>query len=367
MNKFQLILKQIKSKTYLKFILFPLIIIVSLLISSSIFYSQINKLRQHIDNIYFGNFVSIHKLHNIVEAYDEILLSKKYFEVQKTIIEENWEYYFNSYKNVEEKKILNVIDKQIKKSLKKRDIKQSRKVIKQILLTIDHEIATAALQREDFLQKYNTMKDYLLYNIIAIILFALLFATLSIYEMIKRHKALEKSNYEFKMASRTDSLTKLYNRQYFDKIFDKMALISQTNSWTSAFIMLDIDHFKQYNDTYGHEQGDIALKAVAKALQTYFDKEYEYVFRIGGEEFGIILLNTNKEILIKCLDEFINYIHQLNIEHKTSSVASKIITVSMGVMIVDSSNYDITPRNLYVSADQKLYKSKENGRDQYTI
>ncbi len=367
MNKFQLIIKQIKSKTYLKFIVFPLIIIASLLISSTIFYSQIDKLRKHIDTIYFGNFVSIHKLHNIVEAYDEILLSKKYFEVQKTIIQENWEYYFKSYKSIDERKILNVINRQINKSLKKRDIKQSKIVIKQILLTIDHEIATAAIQRESFLQKYNQMETYLLYNIIAIILFALLFAILSIYEMIKRHKALEKSNYEFKMASRTDSLTKLYNRQYFDKIFDKMASISKTNSWTSAFIMLDIDHFKQYNDTYGHEQGDVALKAIANALKVYFDKEYEYVFRIGGEEFGIILLNTNPNILTNCLDEFINYIHQLNIEHKTSSVASKIITVSMGVMIVDSTNYDITPRDLYVGADKKLYNSKENGRDQYTL
>jgi diguanylate cyclase (GGDEF)-like protein len=367
MNRFQLILKQIKSKTYLKYILFPLIIIASLLISSYIFYSQINKLRQHIDTIYFGNFVSIHKLHNIVEAYDEILLSKKYFEVQKTIIEENWEYYYNSYKDKEEKKILNVINNQIKKSLKKRDTKQSKIVIKQILLTIDHEIASAAIQRKSFLQKYNQMKTYLFYNILAIILFALLFAILSIYEMIKRHKALEKSNHEFKMASRTDSLTKLYNRQYFDKIFDKMASISKTNSWTSAFIMLDIDHFKQYNDTYGHEQGDVALKEVAKALKAFFNKEYEYVFRIGGEEFGIIIFNTNKTILINCLEQFINHIHQLNIEHKTSSVTSKIITVSMGVMIVDNNNYDITPRDLYVSADKKLYNSKENGRDQYTL
>lgn len=344
-----------------------MIIVVSLLISSSIFYTQIDKLRQQIDTIYFGNFISIHKLHNIVEAYNEILLSKKYFSVQKKIILENWDYYYTAYKDKEERLIVDAINAQLQQSLNKRDTKQTRKVIKQILLTIDHEMTTATIQRESFVQQYDQMRNYLLYNVIAIFLFSLLFAVLSIYEMIKRQKDLEKSNHEFKMASRTDSLTQLFNRQYFDQIFDKMPNIAQTNNWTSAFIILDIDHFKQYNDTYGHDQGDVALKEVANALKIYFDKEYEYVFRIGGEEFGIILLNTNIQILTSCLDGFINHIHQLNIEHKTSTVASKIITVSLGISIVDENNYNTTPRDLYVGADKKLYTAKEQGRDQYIL
>lgn len=359
--------KMIKVPAYFKFLIFPLIILISLLLSSIIFYSQIDKLRKQIDTIYFGNFIPIHKLHTIANNYSEIIKSEHYFEVHKQQILDDWNYYFKSYKSSEERKIVNAINKKLNNSLIQRDIQKAKDMVKMIHLAVDHEMSSAAISREAFLKEYDQMQTYLIYNVIAIIIGSVGFAITLVISNIKHYKELEELKESYKLQSRTDKLTQLYNRKYFDMIFDKMATISKENNWNSAFIMLDIDHFKQYNDTYGHEMGDKVLKTVAQTIKQYFNKEYEYVFRIGGEEFGIILFDTSETILKSCLDNFIQHIHSLNIEHKTSSLSSKIITVSMGVTYIDSSNFNTTPRDLYVSTDKKLYNSKEQGRDRYTL
>ena len=99
---------------------------------------------------------------------------------------------------------------------------------------------------------------------------------------------------KYKSDSITDGLTGLYNRKYFDNILDETTVVSQENDWSSAFVMIDIDFFKQFNDTYGHDAGDIALKTVAKILDTLYSEEYDYVFRLGGEEFGILIFDINR-------------------------------------------------------------------------
>ncbi len=359
--------KRLQIPAYFKFLIFPLIILISLLLSSIIFYSQIDKLRKQIDTIYFGNFIPIHKLHRIVDNYKEIIKTDRYFELYKQQILDDWNYYFNAYKSNDERLIVNAIDKMLKDSLIKYDKQLSQNMVKKINLAINHEISSAAISREAFLKKYDQMQTYLIINVIAIILGSVGFAITLVISNIKHYKELEELKEDYKLQSRTDKLTQLYNRKYFDMIFDKMNSISEQNGWNSAFIMLDVDHFKQYNDTYGHEMGDKVLKMVALKLRQFFDKEFEYVFRIGGEEFGIILFDTNEKVLINCLNSFIQEIHELNIEHKTSSLDIKKITVSMGVTYIDQNNYHLTPRELYISTDKKLYNSKEQGRDRYTI
>lgn len=160
-------------------------------------------------------------------------------------------------------------------------------------------------------------------------------------------------------------LSKLYNRKYFDTIFDNMPFIANESNWKCAFIMIDIDYFKQYNDNYGHDMGDETLKKVATALKECFSEKYQFVFRLGGEEFGVVLFNTNEEILENYLKE-INYkILELEIEHKNSKILD-IVSVSLGAIIYEPHTY-VSTNKLYKLADESLYKSKENGRNQYYI
>jgi len=129
--------------------------------------------------------------------------------------------------------------------------------------------------------------------------------------------------------------------------------------------MFDIDFFKQYNDTYGHDMGDKTLIAVADVLKKYFNKEYEYVFRLGGEEFGVLLFDTNKEILEHCLQDINKKIVDLKIEHKTSE-ALDVVTISIGAIIYLPNSY-VSANKLYKIADENLYKSKHSGRNKYTL
>ena len=129
--------------------------------------------------------------------------------------------------------------------------------------------------------------------------------------------------------------------------------------------MIDIDFFKQYNDNYGHESGDTTLISVANTLNNNFLKEFEYVFRIGGEEFAILLFDTNIEIVKFKLEKLRESIKLLNIDHSASETG--FLTLSMGVLVIDENNYHLSNTELYKSADAKLYNSKQKGRDQYTI
>lgn len=219
------------------------------------------------------------------------------------MILKNWNSYNNSYKTQKERKIVDDVNKSIINSFKIDKIDIYELVMKQINFLKDYEVDVAYKQRRAFLTDYSDMKKYLLYNIIAIIIVSFAIIIFIIYQIIKKDNQLTILTRKYKIESITDSMTNLYNRKYFDNIFDNLPFISNANNWKSAFVMVDIDFFKQYNDTYGHDLGDETLKAVANTLKEYFNKEYEYVFRLGGEEFGVVLFDTDEDILIECLDD----------------------------------------------------------------
>ena len=347
------------------------IIIFSLLASSLLFNSQIDKLKDRIDYIYFGNYVPVLKLHNIEENYVDLITCMRthkkcnrdpFFKK----IKKDWEYYNNSYKNLKERKIVNEINSFAEKSLNyKAKISDYNDMIKKVDFLKEHEKTVAYKQRKSFLKEYRSMKDYLFYNMIILVFVSFLFIAVIIYSIIKKDNQLKILTKKYKLDSITDSMTNLYNRKYFDKIFDNMPFISNANKWNTAFIMFDIDFFKQYNDTYGHDMGDLTLKAVASELKNYFNKEYEYVFRLGGEEFGVVLFDVDVDILKECLADVNKNIESLNIEHKNSKI-SEVVTISIGAVIYEPNSY-VSCNKLYKIADECLYKSKQNGRNQFNI
>lgn len=354
-----------------KLIVLLFVIFTTMISASLMFNSQIDKLKAQIDNIYFGNFIPVLKLQNVVNNYRDLVFCIKKREFNCSIktyeqnILENWKYYNGGYKTGAERAVVDSVDRDIGNSLKVKRLKNLYAVINKIDFLMNYETQEAQKQRKEFLFKYDKMKDYLFYNIIAIVVFSLIIIVFIFVQIMKKDNQLTILSKKYKIDSITDGMTKLYNRSYFDTIFDNLPFISNANKWESAFMMFDIDFFKQYNDTYGHDKGDETLIAVANVLKEYFNKEFEYVFRLGGEEFGVVLFDTNKDILDKCMKEINKKVVDLKIEHK-SSKALNVITVSIGAVVYEANSY-VSANKLYKLADENLYKSKDNGRNTYTI
>lgn len=162
----------------------------------------------------------------------------------------------------------------------------------------------------------------------------------------------------------TDELTDLYNRRFFNiKIEEEINRAKREDNYFS-FLIMDIDYFKQYNDTYGHQAGDLALEKVAYVLRKRTSRGSDFAFRLGGEEFGIIT-TLNKEKVIEFANLIKDDIENLQIEHKASAI-SKYLTTSIGIVSKkgdEISNSDI----LYKEADDCLYQAKGLGRNSIFI
>jgi len=168
--------------------------------------------------------------------------------------------------------------------------------------------------------------------------------------------------------SNTDGLTEIHNRKFFDQAYDTCWRTNSRHPNCMAVIMLDIDFFKKYNDHYGHQQGDIALKQVAQALNKLTRRAEDILARYGGEEFVIIYHTQSKLHLQKTLKSILNSINQLNIEHVKSNTASHL-TLSCGACYIESTGpwmKEFKEDALKIS-DQALYEAKGNGRNQYCI
>lgn len=166
---------------------------------------------------------------------------------------------------------------------------------------------------------------------------------------------------KLQLLSITDPLTSLYNRRYFNELMPKVISIAQRNQLYITFFILDVDFFKPFNDNYGHIAGDKALVAISKAIKNHIQRDDDFVFRFGGEEFGGVLLSDDIKRAEAHARELVPLIESLGIEHKYSSVSDKL-TVSIGITTVNP-NVVNTIEMLYLLADKELYKAKENGRN----
>ena len=129
--------------------------------------------------------------------------------------------------------------------------------------------------------------------------------------------------------------------------------------------MLDIDFFKQYNDTYGHIAGDKALQSVSKVLKDLLKRPSDYVFRLGGEEFGVILSDNDEKNSSKVAQKICDAVRERKIAHK-SSTACEFMTISVGVVccVADEA---LDEDLLITRADEMLYEAKKSGRNKYKI
>lgn len=162
-----------------------------------------------------------------------------------------------------------------------------------------------------------------------------------------------------------DHLTDLFNRRNFNTVLEnEIRRLSRENS-TLSLAIIDVDYFKGYNDTYGHPKGDEALISVANILKSRASRASDYAFRLGGEEFGLIFINSTTEESMDYLNSILKEVESLQINHEKSS-CSKFLTISAGLVVVPSED-KLDSKDMYRLADEALYKAKENGRNQVVL
>ena len=178
---------------------------------------------------------------------------------------------------------------------------------------------------------------------------------------ILAQKELRKINKKLEKLSITDQLTGLHNRRHFEEIFEQELKRAKRNNTIISLILFDIDYFKKLNDTYGHIQGDKALKSVAKCMKRVCKRANDFAFRVGGEEFAIVITNEESKTAIELCEILKKEIEEAQILNENSSV-SKYLTISAGVVSKIPNDLDDIDSFSKI-ADERLYEAKELGRN----
>lgn len=177
----------------------------------------------------------------------------------------------------------------------------------------------------------------------------------------KTKQALEIANRKLHRLAMLDGLTRIANRRRFDEYFQKEWLRARRENTFLSLILCDIDFFKLYNDTYGHQQGDDCLKRVAQAMNGVLKRPGDLVARYGGEEFAVVLPNTDLAGAVRVARLIQQEVSSLNIRHEKSSVKNSV-TLSLGVACTRPAKMD-SMDSLLTAADESLYNAKESGRN----
>lgn len=158
-----------------------------------------------------------------------------------------------------------------------------------------------------------------------------------------------------------DGLTQLYNRRHFDQQLKLFLQIGMRDHREIGLVFLDVDHFKSYNDTKGHQAADEVLKLISASLKKICRRESDFAARYGGDEFVLIFYDINQQALKNKCIEILESVKSLKIEHPDSSVPSGI-TVSVGATLIHAADHNTCEQSIR-KADENLYIAKENGRN----
>ena len=180
-------------------------------------------------------------------------------------------------------------------------------------------------------------------------------------ELTETRRQLEHRNRDLERISALDTLTQIANRRRFDTVLRQEWRRSARDESPLSLVFCDIDYFKRFNDTYGHQAGDQCLVRVAQAMEETLNRPADLVARYGGEEFIALLVDTGLEGARMLAERMRSRVEGLNVEHRASGVASHL-TVSLGVASIVPKPA-IRPEDLVDRADRALYAAKEGGRN----
>jgi len=179
--------------------------------------------------------------------------------------------------------------------------------------------------------------------------------------MTKYWRSIEELN-EVNNLATIDHLTSLANRRQFDQSLTDEWRRCQRDHVPLSLIMCDVDHFKWYNDYYGHQMGDECLTQVAQAIDHSIRRPADLAARYGGEEFAVILPDTDTEGAVNVAQKIQDTVARLKIAHSQSKV-SEYVTLSLGIATLIPSAHS-SPIQLICEADRLLYIAKQKGRNQ---
>lgn len=364
-------------------------------------------MKKKIDALYFGSFITVINLDEVLNSYHtdvetNLYLSKEglitsqeaidSIDSAKIRISKNWNEYKNHYKTPVERPYVDYADKEMQKSMQYlaqvktacqngcdignlsiQTLTLHVKHIREIIANLrEYEIARAEYQRKELLESYHETQIKL-GTILILIIGGVLVISYAVFKSIQKDtsdlenvtKKLRAANKKLENASYTDSLTNLYNRRYFNIVIDREIKRAKRAKSEITFMMLDVDYFKYYNDTYGHLEGDKALKAVAAVLKSLLKRPSDYIFRLGGEEFAVLLAETTAQESESMALKICQELELQMIPHATSKVSS-FLTLSIGVVscIADETLHE---EDIIKQADKKLYEAKESGRNRYAM
>ena len=177
----------------------------------------------------------------------------------------------------------------------------------------------------------------------------------------QRTAELEAANHQLETLSTTDGLTGLANRRRFDSYWAQEWQRAARQGTSLAVIMLDVDHFKAYNDHYGHQQGDVCLRTIGDVLRSTVRRAGELVARYGGEEFVVIMPGATVQKAQETADSILTAIREARMAHARSPVAL-VVTVSLGVAAGTPGATD-DREHLIKAADVALFEAKHQGRN----
>ena len=182
------------------------------------------------------------------------------------------------------------------------------------------------------------------------------------FDMIMRHANIvidyARLYESTKRLSITDGLTRLYNYRYFQDALKREFARSQRHQTPLALALLDIDHFKQFNDAYGHQQGDVVLQELARTMRGQV-RNLDVVARYGGEEFAVIMPDSSMEVALRVAERLRAAVESMPVEGPTGPLR---VTMSLGVAAVPHAEIG-APAGLIDAADRALYRAKELGRN----
>lgn len=179
--------------------------------------------------------------------------------------------------------------------------------------------------------------------------------------MKQAEAALRLSAAQLKSLAETDGLTGLVNRRAFDEAFARESARSARSNAPLSLLMIDIDWFKVYNDTYGHLSGDECLKRVSNCLSRAAKRVTDVVARYGGEEFVVLLPDTNEKNAAVVAEQFAHFLQVENIVHSASAFGQ--VTASIGICCAKGRSLGVQPHRLLSTADAALYDAKAQGRN----
>ena len=184
-------------------------------------------------------------------------------------------------------------------------------------------------------------------------------------ELLQTQQDLMKAVEDLKLLSTHDGLTEIANRRFFDEYSAKEWKRAQRDKQSFAVIMIDLDYFKSYNDTYGHQRGDACLKKVAGVIKGAMKRPADLAARYGGEEFVLVLPETDKDGAYKLAEQLRQEVVSLKLEHQ-GNIHGTGVTVSLGVATEVAEPGKLFP-DLLTKADKALYEAKGAGRNRTSL